>query len=248
MVTQPPSTPKSSLGCCLLKIFLALFFMFVIAVCVVLYNVYRVGSWVAGALEETPATFEKLSISDGEQQDITRILQELQPGQANAKLVDERITPNVFNGVLDGIIQGEKNKGKRNELEGLRGGLDGEHLSLSFSKETTTDKGDHGYINGKASLDLEIEDGVIKQAQVNSLNLGGREAPWTVLFAVNNFALKKLIDPDDTQTMQKTSGLHFIKLLKRDGDRLHIIVDPSQIKHNGGAPAPAGSKTEKEEL
>src|SRR5213078_5418671 len=127
------------------------------------------------------------------------IIRKIQLGRNNTEPLDERITPNVFNGVVDAIVQGERNNGKKPVPEVLRGGFDGDHFSIAFSGEAK-EKGRTGYINGRATFDLEIEDGAITKAALHKLNIGGRDAPWTVMWAANHIVLNKLMRPTDAES------------------------------------------------
>ena len=244
MNTEPK--PKRSLGCCLLKIVALCFVLALFGAGLVGYGIYSTASWFKNVAESAPANFQPLIVSDGERQDIDRILFELNSAKQSRELIDESITPNVFNGILDAIIQGEKNKGKAPELEAVRGNIENGHFSLAFSARKKHPEKSDDFINGRALFDLELENGSIKVAHVHSLIVAGREAPWIVRTFVNNFILPKLRNPNDPESIRNTKGFKPIRLLKLEGERLHVILDPKLFKQEiNDAPAPPPPSLEK---
>lgn len=243
--------PKSSLGCCLLKVFLVLMVLGLIGAGLLGYGVYRTASWFSEMAEAAPTTYPPLAISTGENQDINRIITELHESKSSKEVIDESITPNVFNGLIDKILNEEKKNGKTPDVTAVRGGFEGEHFALEFSG---IGKGKQAgqFINGKATFDLEVVDGEIKNARIHSLKVGGRDAPWAVLAFVNNFIISKLSAPNDPETREAAEGLKAFKLFKREGDRLHVILDPALFKENqidGPNPTtPVGKSPEKNDF
>src|SRR5438128_1768146 len=98
--------PKRSWGCCLLKVFALVFVIGALCVGLAVVSVYRTATWFKNAGQAAPETFPALAVSTGEQQDIDRILFELNTAKQSRELIDESITPTVFNGILEAIIEG----------------------------------------------------------------------------------------------------------------------------------------------
>lgn len=231
---------KSSCGCCFLKILAVCFVLGIIVAGVAGYFVYNSVAWFATAAETAPATYPPLEISAGEQQDVERVIQKLQAGKTQKDAIDETISPAVFNGIIAQIMQGEKDKGKKSDLEEFRLNIEGDHFQVALTTKTQSqDKNNPGpaYLNLKSSFDLEIADGKIVDMTVHSLAAGGKEAPsWFKLFA--NKMLEGVRDGTNKGTDENLKKLNVIKLLKRDGDRLHVILDPSKFDQPEDAPAP----------
>ena len=237
---NPKPKPKSSCGCCFLKILAVCLVLGAIVSGVVGYFVYTSVSWFATAVETTPATYAPLEVSAGEQQDVDRVIQKLQAGKTQKDPIDETISPAVFNGIIAQIMQGEKDKGKKSDLEAFRLSIEGDHFQVALTTKTQNpDKNNPGtaYLNIKSSFDLEIADGKIVDMTVHSLEAGGKEAPsWFKLFA--NKMLDGVRDGTNKGTDENLKKLSVIKLLKRDGDRLHVILDPAKFDQPDDAPAP----------
>lgn len=231
---------KSSCGCCFLKILAVCFVLGLIVAGVVGYFIVNTASWFTTAVETTPAIYAPLNIAAGEQQDVERVIQKLQAGKAQKEVIDETISPTVFNGIVEQIIQGEKDKGKSNDLEAFRLGLDGDHFQVALTTKTQNpDKSNpgQGYFNIKSSFDLEIEDGKIVNINIQKLTAGGKEAPTIIRFGLNK-VLETIRDGTNKEAEKNMKKLTFIKLLKRDGDRLHVVLDPTKFDQPDDAPAP----------
>ncbi len=232
--------PKSSCGCCVLKIFALCFVLFLVVCGVFGYYFFNTVNWVTSAAQPVAASYTPLNTAPGEKEDADRVILKLQTIKNNKEVVDETITTAVFNGIMDKVIQDEKAKnaakGKSEGLEALRLTTDGDHFGLALtskyiSKDPKNNPGALMYLNINATFDLEIEDGQITKAHIEKLVAGGQEAPAVVKFAFN-LVLKSIRDGTNTNKDidKAVEKLHFIKLLKRDGDRLHVILDPSAFQ------------------
>lgn len=84
------------------------------------------------------------------------------------------------------------------------------------------------YINAEAVFELEIEEGEITKLSVDSVKLRGREAPFLPR-VVLNFFLSQLKEKSRLEKTNPGNKLSAVKLLKREGERLHIIVDGKRM-------------------
>ena len=228
MMADTDEKKKSSCGCCFLKVVGVVVALALIAGAVVGYFAVQSGKWIESAQESSPAVYPPLAVSAGEQEDVQRLLQRINTAKTDKSVIDETISATVFNGVVDKIIQGEKDKGKEPDMDVFRLGVEGDHFTLSATKKVKDKLGATKYANVKASIDCEIEDGKFNRLDIQKVVAGGQEAPFAVksfmAFMVEGF--KKGVNDNTSPEARKFKGF---KLLKREGERIHIIIDPSQF-------------------
>jgi len=232
----PPAKPAQGMSGCLKALLIVAGFL---AFCMLIVGivVWQIVSWLSNMVQPAPVTFAPLTLSAGEQEDVQRILQGLTDAKQKGQEFDEYVTPTVFNGVLDKILQGERDKGKKDVPLGVRAGFDGGSMKIQFSavadqKQLDT-AGKQGatipyYMNGEATFDLEIADGEAKKIKVQSLKLGGREAPALIMWVIRT----QLDEALKQQNVKKSNGENpfgAVKLLKREGDRLHLVLDGKKM-------------------
>ncbi len=239
------SDSKSSFGCCLLKIVGVLMALGFVIACIIGVGIYRAASWATTVKESTPATYAPLVVSPGEKEDVDRMIQRftMASEKKDTSLIDETITATVLNAIIDRVNEGEKAKGGRTNLEAFRGGFDGEHFKVATTFKSD-DKDNPGspqkYVNLEATFDLEIVDGAVTKLSAQKLVIGGKEAPLLVRTAawVVVESIREAINNKDQPNSKDFDGIKALKLLKREGDRIHIIIDPA--KFDGGKnPPPA---------
>lgn len=232
----PPAKPAQGMSGCLKALLIVAGFL---AFCMLIVGiiVWQVVSWVSNMVQPTPTNFTPLTLSAGEQEDVQRILQGLTDAKQKRQEFDEYVTPTVFNGVLERILQGERDKGKKDVPIGVRAGFDGGLMTIQFSAQADQKQldtaGKQGatipyYMNGEAKFDVEIVDGEPKNIAVESLKLGGREAPAVIMWVIRT----QLNEALQQKNYKKPSGenpFEGIRLLKREGDRLHLILDGKKI-------------------
>jgi len=226
-LSDQAAPPKRNFGC--LKIILVAAgvcaFLFVIIVVLVWQSV----NWLKNAPDPIPVVYTPLKLSGGEQEDIDRVMIEIEKAKQTEKLYEDYVTPAVLNGFFEKVFEGERLKGKKNVPSGLRAELvDNDKMGLKFTsvaEGNTTPDGKPLYINAEAVFELEIVDGQIQKVNLDRLFLRKREAPllsrMVVNYYLNQFREGKLKE----QNGKPDEGLQAIKLLKRDGDRIHFILD-----------------------
>jgi hypothetical protein len=232
------SKPKKTSGC--LKALLIVVGAVVICMIIVGTMVYRAVSWLTHAPQPTPAIYEPLKLSEGEQEDVNRILVSLDQAKKKDSIVEETsITPEVFNGVIEKILEGErlKHPEKKDIPLALRGGFTGNQMHLKFTAPITDEQakaqnlptGTPLYVNAEAVFNIEIVEGEIKQLTVDRVAIGGKDAPFLWRLFTN-----QLIEMtrQENQKLKKSpdNPLAAIKLLKREGDRLHLIIDGKKLR------------------
>lgn len=172
-----PGTPprSSSFGCLKILAIAA----GVLALLLITFGVlvWQSISWAKNAPENKIASYPPLNLSDGEKEDVDRILGKLGTAQKDKAIVDEYVSPEVFNGVMDKIIQGEKlkpkKKAKKEQPLFFRGGFSGQDLELKITvpapdagngSPNSTSTGTNTsvtpeYVNADVVFDLEVVDG-----------------------------------------------------------------------------------------
>jgi len=229
---SPFPPPKKSSGC--LKAFLwvagIVLFLFIIVAILIWQSV----SWLKNAPEPKIATYPALKLAPGEEEDVNRIIASIDQAKQRDALCEEYITPTVFNGLMEKILDGERAKGKLDVPLFLRAGLvDSDKLELKITQPMKDEKAPDGaalFVNAEVVFRLEIVDGELRQANIDKLVLRGRDAPFLSRVVVNHLVagIKAASQQDKNNT--KENKLIAIKLLKRDGDRIHIILDGKTMR------------------
>ena len=231
---QTDTTPKkSSFGC--LKILAIFAVLAAICFAVVVIICWQAVSWVKNAPEAAAATYPPLNLSPGETEDVQRIIQELYTAKANQAVVDEYVTPEVFNGVVERMLEDEKKKKKSGKKEGpiaIRAGFAGDDLeikgTLPYHDEKTSED---QFINFAVVGKLEIEDGKLTDLALNDVKIHDQTPPLIVRMwmnvITNGFRQGKQNDPN-MKSQQKS--MEAIKTMKREGDRVHFVLDGSKFK------------------
>lgn len=241
---QPPGKKRSgclkagliALGLCLL---VGGFLTAIVAILVL-----QAVSWLQNAGEPAMAAYEPLELSPGEQEDIDRVMQGIGEAKDHGSLYDEYVTPAVLNGALQKIIEDERRKGtaKPDAPLAVRGSFVDDCLALRLTLPAKQDQAagapppgapplglpERKYINARAVFELEIVDGVVVKAHVRQLTLRGREAPLLPRL-VFNVLLWHWRTSSQQQKGSLQSGLSAVKLFRREGNRLHIILDGQRM-------------------
>jgi hypothetical protein len=225
--SSPPPQPRPVMSGCL-KALLVVAAILVVAMLALGFVVWRTVSWLQNAVTPTPVTAAPLNLSAGEKEDVQRVARGLHEAKMNKTEFDEYMTPAVFNGVFEQILKGEKEKGKKGP-EFLRVEFDGENIKVKTCAQNEDTSQGVQYWNGEAVFQLEIKDGEVKQAELAKLFGNGREAPSVIMWIVRN-ALKQKLEEQKTRVGKDENPLGAIRLLKREKDRIHLVLDGKKIK------------------
>ena len=235
---MPPEPPtKSSFGCLkILAIFgvvMALLFLTFVLLA------WQAASWAKNAPEPAMASYPPLNLSDGEKEDVQRILDKLNSIKQTREVLDEYVAPGVFNGVMEAIIEGEKKKQKsqHDELLYFRAGFSGEDLEVKLTKQVPAEKNAQPmYVNVVADFKFEVADGRITEFSVERLLVHDSPPPLLARIWLSIFSrgISKVKDQNAHVTAHVASGntnwLEVFKLIKREGDRVHFEIDGSKMK------------------
>ena len=231
--TQPPPAPKQKWGCLRILAIAAAFGAAVLLVVGIL--IWQSVSWVKHAAEPTAAVAGPAKLSPGEEEDVERIIRDVNIANRTNGIFDEHVKPEVVARVFERIIEEEKKKGTADAAAplGLRAALTPQDMQLKFSTPATDfdtkQPIPNHYFNGDVSLQLEIQDGVVTQARIARLTLAGKESPWLARVLVNR-AVRELQEQSLANKDDPKNELRAVKLFKRDGDRIHVTIDGSKMK------------------
>src|SRR5262249_48135058 len=154
-------------------------------------------------------------------------------------MVDETITPMILNGLIERILQEAIAKNKEIEGTTVRLGFEGEHMKAEVTwKAHDKQSGQVHYFNFSTLFDAEVQEGKITKLELHNFSAGGREAPFLVRMVISFMVtgFKELVNNgannpnNDPKLRQQVKSFEALKLLKREGDRLHIVVDPSKFQ------------------
>jgi hypothetical protein len=247
-VSEPiPGTPpekKSSFGCLKILIIMA----GIVALILLIFGimVWNAISWFKDAPEPKAAVYAPLQLSLGEQEDVTRVVSEIYATTRTGEDIDESITPQVLNGVLEKIIEDDRKTNKTSDPPSfVRFAVANNAIqikaSVPFKDQENgsiqkTPEGQVMYVNAEAELRLEIENSIVTQVEIQSLKLHDRPAPF--LFRAifyHDFTDKLKSGHQPTQTNSKNPNnvnVDIFKTLKIENGRLHIVLDGKKIKEN----------------
>ena len=245
-MTEPVPERKSSFGC--LKILAIVAGIFAIMLIIFGILVWQTISWFKNAAEPTIATYAPLNLSEGEKEDVDRIIMKVSTAQASKAIVDEYVTPEVFNGVMEKIIAEDKkkNKSKANDTVVFRGGFHDNDYEVKFSTSikdasSTTPQ----FVNIDLFFDCEMDEGRFTKLDVKQVIMHDRPVPFFARLYLSTVtkALEQTgkAPPAASGTQQNPfEDLKIIKLLKREGNKIHVILDGAKMKP---PVAPRSSKT-----
>ncbi len=223
---QNAPRPSSSSGC--LRALLWILGVFVFGIIILALLIWQSVSWLKNAPERTAATYPPLQLSGGEKEDVDRVMQGIQQAKNKDSLLEEYITPAVFNGLMEKLLEHERAKGKAEVPLTVRGALaENNQLRIQMTVPTKQESTEL-FINADAVFRVEVVDGEIKDIGVSKLILRGRETPLLARWVVNMGV--EGVKQSTKQDKGEVHRLKGIKLLKRDGDRLHFILDGKAIR------------------
>jgi len=252
---------KSSFGCLKILIIAAAF----VAVILLIFGIMVWGaiSWVKNAAEAKAVVYAPLNLSPGEKEDVARVVSEVYAATNTGADIDESITPQVFNCVIEKMIEDDRKTNKSSDPPSyVRAALTNNGFQFKASvpmkdpdNSGSIQKSPDGqimYVNAETEFRLEIESSVVTQVEIQSLKLHDQPAPFLIrLIFYRNFtdSLKKGQQPNPGNPNQP--DLQIFKTLKVEGQRVHFVLDGKKIKEqeerkkaaqNSKAPAPKSSE------
>jgi hypothetical protein len=242
---NPPINPavpplplkKSGISCLgIVAIFAGIFAVVLLIIGIL---VWQAVSWIKNAPESSMSITDKVKLEPGEQEDATRIIHELDDvAKKKGNLVDESATLATLNGIVQFIIEEEAKKSpqKPDNAVAARFAFKGDGYNARIvmpARDADTGAVIPGmFINVDVDFDAEIVDGKFTKLEVHRVALANKEAPLFARMFIN-FGVKAMREGkinDDAKQKDFQDGMKAIRLLKREGERIHLIVDGKMIE------------------
>jgi len=250
---QPAAMPEkqSSFGCLKILIIMAAFVAVVLLIFGIL--VWNTIAWFQNSPEPKMASYPPLQLSAGEKEDVSRIITELGTATQSGTDVDEYVTAQVFNGVLEKIMEDERKKktAKADAPLNFRAAVVSNgfevKVTVPYTDQSTKQVMQNMYVNIDVVGDIEIANGHIAELNISKLTLKDEQAP--LLARMFYGRITEALKADQ----EKKAEFGPIKTLKREGERVHFVLDGKKLKEqedrkkanvNQPAPTPATPKTE----
>lgn len=247
--TQPwspqPKRRGMSLGC---QIILGICAVLTVIVIVLVVSTYNAVQWLQQGAEATPTQYPSLELTPAEEMDMVSHQVTFDRAQRNGNDFDVTFPPKLFNEFLRREAKKSKDASKGEPFEGGDVTFLEDGLKI---RATWKDANSNQYINLIATGDFSIEQGTIR-ARLDSLKLADRDAPWVAMWiahkalaAAETGQVSKDGKPDPNFERFKK----MFKLLKREGDKIHVILDGDALQDSwqertSGADGSAGAGTQ----
>jgi hypothetical protein len=231
-----PPLPQKKRGISCMGIIAIFSGIFAVLLLIVGILVWQAVSWIKNAPEATMSITDKVKLEPGEEEDANRIIHEIDDvSKKKGNLIDESTTLNVLNGIVQFIIEEEAKKSpqKPDNAIAARFALKGDGYNAKVvmpARDADTGAVIPGmFLNIDVDFDAEIVDGKFTKLEVHRFALGNKEAPLAarvfLYFGAKGMREGKV---DDDKQKDFQDGMKAIRLLKREGERIHLIVDGKQ--------------------
>jgi len=231
METAPATQlPRPRLGC-FWKGFLIFLAVLLLVVLFAGWQVYRTKSWIENAAESTPAALPQVRLSQEEEEGVGRLYASYEACWKEKKDLDLVLTPAQFNRIMEDQVRKEKAKGT-----GEKGP---EAMQLAFEGRETVVRGAAPvrerpgmYYNFEVRGEVAVDHGHAAWS-LGAIRLRGQEAPWGALIAARIAIGRLLSEQKDRFAKGEDSLFSRIKLLRREGDKVHLILDGAHLEPPG---------------
>lgn len=221
----PP--PRSRLGW-LWKAFLIFFALLLLVVLFVVWQVYRTKSWIENAAESTPAVLPQVRLSQEEEDGVGRLYAGYDACWKEKKDLDLVLTPAQFNRILEDQARKEKAKGTGEQgLEAMQLAFEGRETVVRGAAPVRERPG--MYYNFEVRGEVAVDHGQATWS-LGAVKLRGQEAPWGALIAARIALGRVLSEQKDRFAKGGDSVFSRIKLLRREGDKVHLTLDGAHLE------------------
>ncbi|MCZ7643711.1 MAG: hypothetical protein M5U26_00260 [Planctomycetota bacterium] len=213
---QPPKK-KSGLGCWLwVLIFLGLFLL-AVGICV--YSVVSTFKWIENAAESAPQQVPAVNLSDPQVLDLQQTYLKYRACYLEKKDFEAMLTFDQLNHIIQEEKKKQENRQDPEAKDRIHFETAGDAIRTRF---THYDKDTGRYLNVECVGNAYIENRQLTLT-IDSLKMAGKEAPWGVRKLANWFV--SAVKEEQSKKSDEQNPLRFIKLLKREGDKIHVILD-----------------------
>ena len=224
--TQPP---RSRLGC-FWKGFLISLAVLLLIVLLVGWQAYRTKSWIENGAESTPATPPQVRLSAEEEQGLNETRSSYEASYREKKDFDAVLTPAQFNRIVEDQIRNERAAGKQPGVEALQLAFEGRETVVRGAAPVRERPG--MYHNFEVRGEVAVDHGHAAWS-LGAIRLRGQEPPWAALVVARIAIGKKLTEQEELFTKGQDSLFSRIKLLRREGDKVHLILDGAHLEAPG---------------
>lgn len=224
---MPPKRRGMSFGCQIVLVVCGLLALTVIALVISTYNAVQ---WMQQGVEATPTQYPAVELAPAEEMDLVSHQVTFDRAQRNGNDFDATFTPKLFNEFLRREAKKKKEAWENDPFEGG----DVTFLDDGIKFRATWKDPNNQYVNLIVTGDFAIEEGIVR-ARLDTLKLAGRDAPWVAMW----IARKALSAAESGQfTKNGKPDPHYerfkkmFKLLKREGDKIHVILDGDALKES----------------
>ena len=219
------STPqKSGLGMgCKILLGIGLFSLALVIIAVIM--VVNTVNWVKNAPQAQPAVYSNAPLNPQQKGELFKIHMDHRAAYAAKKDLEISFTTELANAWIAEEIRKNKKGGQPNEAEGADVRFDGDKTVIRF----TVKQPDGKFLNFEVRGEPSFENGVFK-GNVEQIKMAGQEPPLLARMWLNAFvdAAKRgeFKDPDKPNAK---SPFEALKLVRREGDRIRVIIDGNHV-------------------
>jgi hypothetical protein len=226
-----------STGC---QVVLGLALLFLVIVVVGVGLVIHSLAWFGNAAQKTPAQYPAPELSTSEELELRSLGAQYRVCYDEKKDFEIRFSPNQLNA----FVEREIARKKRNDSLGPEEPV---AFHVWFEKNQTVLKlsipsEDGNYINMEMGGDIMVRNGRL-HVRLGKLKLGDQEAPWLVM-QVFRYLASQLSKGEAKNSPELDDFLKRVKLLERDGEKIHLIMDGKSLEPPDDEPAPDHSETD----
>lgn len=212
-----------STGCQVVLGFALLFLaIVVVGVAVVVHSL----AWFGNAVQKTAAQYPVPTLSATEELELQRIGAQYRTCYNEKQDFEIRFSPNQLNVFVDREITRKKEDEtlQPDEPVAFNLALEKDHTVLKLCVPTD----DGQFINLEVAGNVLVKDRRV-QIRLDKAKLGGKEAPWLVM-QVFRYLARQLSTGKTKNSPELDEFLNRVKLLERDGDKIHLIMDGKNLE------------------
>ncbi|MCW8131666.1 MAG: hypothetical protein KIS92_15070 [Planctomycetota bacterium] len=186
-------------------------------------------SWLSNGREAAMSVYPAPALTTGQQFEMGKIHADHLKAYHGKTDWDVVFTPELFNAFAAEQIRKKKADGtfQKGEAEGVELQFQGNDTVLRFSY---AERKEPGFYNFELRGDPHIENGKFL-GRVDKVILAGKESPWLARKIIDSFveAARKGELKNEQSANPQENPLAGVKLLRREGDKIHFIVEAGKV-------------------